>query len=385
METRLRTEETPHCPDEWRGLHYDCSDEARHAGGWTSRPTDLSEHSLLYRLPRETHDTKGEVPTVTRARFIRWCAGFLVLATFAGRPASAAEGRSTFLYEVPGERVFPESLAVDDARGIFYVSGAFDGTVYRGRKGRTELEVFLPAGGDGRTTAQGLRLDARGLLYVAGGVTGQMWVYDTRTRALVRRFDTGLTDEVFINDVALDRAGNAYFTDSYTAVLWRLPAAEIKPSPMVGRAERFIDLTGTTVRYQDGFNLNGIVLEHHGRSLLTVQSNTGKLFRIGLDTRQVTELPVEHGPLYGGDGMTFIGDRLLVTRYSPDQLDLLDVAGSGATVTRSYTDPTFHYAASSAALGDRLLVANAQFDRYHAANPVLPFTISAVPLENLGR
>ncbi|MEV1004895.1 hypothetical protein [Nonomuraea sp. NPDC050202] len=320
-----------------------------------------------------------------RAGVAWWCIPLLTLSAVAGGPASAATDRPTLLYELPGDRVFPESVAVDHEREVFYVSSAFDGAIYRGRKGRRELEVFLPSAGDGRTTAQGLRLDAKGRLYVAGGVTGRMWVYDTRTRSLVRRFDTGLTNNVFINDVALDREGNAYFTDSYTPVLWRLPATELKPSAVAGHAQRFVDLTGTAVRYQDGFNLNGIALERHGRSLLTVQSNTGKLFRIDLGTGRVSELPVEQGPLYGGDGLTFLGGRLLVTRYSPDQLDILDVAGSRAIVTRSYTDPTFHYAASSAALGDRLLVVNAQFDHYHAQNPDLPFTVSAVPLEKLNR
>ncbi|MEV4114782.1 hypothetical protein [Nonomuraea sp. NPDC049695] len=327
---------------------------------------------------------ESEGVTVIRAGVV-WWAGFLALATFAGGPVSASNGRSTFLYQVPGDLVFPESVAVDATREVFYVSSAYDGTIYRGRKGRRELETFLPAGADGRTTAQGLRLEPSGHLYVAGGVTGQMWVYDTLTRSLVRRFDTGITDGVFINDVALDREGNAYFTDSFTPVLWRIPAAEVKSSAVAGGAERFIDLSHTVVRYQDGYNFNGIALERDGRSLLTVQTNTGKLFRVGLADRQVSELAVGHGPLFGGDGITFLGDRLLVTRHSPDQLDLLDVTGNSAIVVRSYTDPTFHHVASSAAFGDRLLVVNAQFDRYYSANPDLPFTVSAVPLENVDR
>ncbi|NJP94808.1 SMP-30/gluconolactonase/LRE family protein [Nonomuraea sp. FMUSA5-5] len=322
--------------------------------------------------------------TLRRWRVTAATALTAVLAGVSAGPAHADPRRYTFSYTIAGERVFPEGVVADQARGVFYVSSAYDGTIYRGRAGHQRLEVFLPGGADGRTQAQGLRLDPRGRLYVAGGATGQMWVYDTRTRSLVRRFDTGLREDVLVNDVALDPAGNAYFTDSRTPVLWRLPAGQIRPSATPASAERFLDLTRTTVRYQEGFNLNGIALAPGRRSLLTVQSNTGKLFAIALPGGRVTEVPVEQGPLTGGDGLTFTGKRLVVTRSAPDRLDTLTLGTVKARVVHSYTDTTFRFPTTAALLYNRLLVVNAQLDQDPDGQPELPFSVSAVPLEKLG-
>ena len=108
-------------------------------------------------------------------------------------PAAAGErpgGRShghrpppapSFTYTLPGAAVFPEGVT---ARGrTFYVSSTTDGTIFRGRLDRPAAEVFLPGNQDGRTTAVGLEA-ARGWLFVAGGATGQVFVYDLGTRGL---------------------------------------------------------------------------------------------------------------------------------------------------------------------------------------------------------
>ncbi|HEX8928525.1 MAG TPA: hypothetical protein VGA45_06375 [Actinomycetota bacterium] len=117
--------------------------------------------------------------------------------------------------------------------------------------------------------------------------------------------------------------------------------------------QRFLDFTGTAVVYQAGFNLNGIWFAAGGRQLLTVQSNTGKLFRIGVADRSVAEIPVAGGPLTNGDGILLAG-------------------------------PALHTPTTLALLGTRLLVVNSQFDRQGPGLvPDLPFTVSAVPLERV--
>ncbi|GAA4635976.1 hypothetical protein GCM10023196_083800 [Actinoallomurus vinaceus] len=317
--------------------------------------------------------------------------GITVLASALGTPASASTPAParTATYTIPGDKVFPEGVAADAASGVFYVSGTTDGTIYRGRLDRPGLEVFLPGGTDGRTTAIGLKLRA-GRLYVAGGATGQMWVYDTRSRALVRRFDTGLRSGTFVNDAAFDRAGNAYFTDSTAPVLWRVPASAVRTGGATAPAQRFLDLTGTVVRYESGFNLNGIAPEADGRHLLTVQSNTGKLFRIDLPTRKVTEVAVTGGALTTGDGLLRLGRRVLVVRHIATATEhvegvvALTVRGSTARVRSTYTDPTFHWPTAAAPARGRILVVNSQFDRRSAGQPpTLPFTVSGVPLHRI--
>ena len=57
-----------------------------------------------------------------------------------------------------------------------------------------------------------MKVDSRGRLFVSGGSTGQMFVYDAASGALLGKVSNGLTP-TFINDVAVTSAGDAYFTE----------------------------------------------------------------------------------------------------------------------------------------------------------------------------
>jgi len=78
----------------------------------------------------------------------------------AGAGAATAEGRSgphsSFTYVLPGDRVFPEGVAVDPQVKRYYVSSTSDGTILRGAITGRRARVFLPGGADGRTTAIGV-------------------------------------------------------------------------------------------------------------------------------------------------------------------------------------------------------------------------------------
>ena len=51
--------------------------------------------------------------------------------------------------------------------------------------------------------------------------------------------------------------------------------------------EVWINFTNTPLQYQQGFNLNGIAITDDGRYIITVQSNTGKLYRIATATKEI--------------------------------------------------------------------------------------------------
>jgi hypothetical protein len=78
--------------------------------------------------------------------------------------------------------------------------------------------------------------------------------------------------------VALTHAGDAHVTDSLSPYLYRVS----ERAPNEFQLERFLELRGTP-----GFKLNGIVATRDGRFLITVQSNTGQLFRIDLATKTI--------------------------------------------------------------------------------------------------
>jgi hypothetical protein len=314
----------------------------------------------------------------------------LVVAPVTAGPASAhssPQSRPIVTFTIPGDAVFPEGVAADPRSGDFYVSSNNDGTIFRGNVRRPSLEVFLPGGADGRTSATGLKVDQRGRLFVSGAGTGQMWVYDIRTRGLIGHFDTGNGAASFINDVAVTPNGDAYFTDSLIPVLYRVPASALRhPSTAVRAPEAFIDFNGTAVVYQAGFNLNGIAVGASGRQLVTIQSNTGQVFRIDVASRTVSEIPVDGGPLTAGDGILLKGRTLFVVR---NQLELIMTVALSrgldeGRVVAQFTDDALRFPTTIALSHGLFLVVNSQFDRRGPGlTPELPFTVAGIPFERV--
>ena len=285
------------------------------------------------------------------------------------------------LYLLPQEALYPEGIAAENKSGTFYVSSVADGSIYRGNVRNEQAELFLPGGEDGRTQAAGLALDDR-LLYVAGGQTGMVFVYDTSSGDLVRSFAAQST-ESFLNDVAVNpQSGDAYITDSFVPILWRVPAEEVTGSPQTGDLEPWLDLTGTPIAYEAGFNLNGIVTTPNGRYLLTIQSNTGNLYRIDTQTKQVTQVDLGGATLIGGDGLVLRGHTLYVIR-NQEIITKVTLAGqfTSGRVHGSTSDPSLDFSTTGALVRGRLLVVNSQFDEGGPAggtDPEIPFTVSSV-------
>lgn len=298
-------------------------------------------------------------------------------ACTSGGPPTLPETSRT--YVLPGNAVFPEGVAYRSSTGNFFVSSTTDGTIYRGNLNEASASVFLPGGADGRTTAIGLKVIEAGQLFIAGGGTGKMFVYDVNTRTLVRALGTPAAPSgTFINDVALTPDA-AYFTDSRRPVLFRVA----RTAGGVGEtAEAWLDFTGTAVQYQSGFNLNGIAATPDGRYLIVVQSNTGQLFRITTADKSVTEIKFG-GTVRNGDGILLDGQTLYVARNAdkiivPVQLSADFTTG---TIGTPFSDATLMYPTTLAQAGNRLLVVNSQFDRRGPGlTPTLPFTLSSVPI-----
>lgn len=314
------------------------------------------------RHKRDRHDDKRGVYDPTTAK--------------PGSGAGAAR-----VIQLPGDRVFPEGIA-PDGRGGFFAGSSQEGTIFRATRKASVAEVFLPAGGDGRTSAIGMKVDGAGRLIVAGGALGDVFVYDTTTKALIAKLDNGkAADQTFLNDVAIGTTGDAYVTDSTDPVIYRVPAATLANPAGTVAPERWLELAGTPFVYQSGFNANGIVATRDGKYLLVVQANTGKLFRVEIATKQVTEIDLQGHPLTGGDGLVLKGKTLWVVRQG--QVDALRLTRqfTVAGFTRTITNPTFDSPTTAAFDGKRLYVVNSQFGRLFASPPqppVLPFTISVV-------
>ncbi|MBY3987055.1 superoxide dismutase [Rhodococcus fascians] len=307
--------------------------------------------------------------------------------TESSAPASSAPSSSgpsnAGVYNLPGTGVFPEGItAADDT---FYVTSTSDGAVFRGTVGSPDVSVFLPGGADGRTGAAGIDVtdddDRPDYLVIAGGATGKVWVYDTNSGDLVVTFTNGLgPDATFLNDVAIADNGDTFVTDSRSPALYRIPFDQIVAGTQDAPLETFVSFDGTPFAYGEGFNANGIVENDNETALIVVQSSTGNLYRIDKTSKEVTQVDLGGATLMNGDGMEMDDDTLHVVRNRDGLISKVDLDDDGrrGSVTGEITDPSFAYPTTVAAVDDRLLVVNSQFDK-RGGEPVEPFTVSSVP------
>jgi sugar lactone lactonase YvrE len=310
-------------------------------------------------------------------------------STQASTVAATETATDAVTYVLPGDEVYPEGIALDEATGDFFVGSTTDGTIFRGNvtEPGTEAEVFGPPNSRGvRSTAVGMELVPGGRrapgrqLLIAGGDTGRIFAYDATGGALIEAIDTPESEMTFINDVAVAR-GDAYFADSMRPILFRYspPTSDIEDT--VGKLEEWLDLEGTPIEYGEGFNLNGIAATGDGRYLVTVQSNTGNLYRVDTESREITQIDLGGEALTGGDGILLYGQTLYVVRGGDGVIVPVELSEdfTSGEVGEAFSDPSFARPTTIAKFGDRLLVVNSQFDRGESGeSPELPFTVSAI-------
>ncbi len=143
--------------------------------------------------------------------------------------------------------------------------------------------------------------------------------------------------------------------------------------------EPWFDFRETPISYREGFNLNGITATEDGRFLITVQFNTGRLYRIDTETREITEIDLGGETLKTGDGLLLDGRTLYVVRESPGEIVPVRLSEDFASGTagEAFSDPSFRFPTTIAGYEDRLLVVNSQLN---TTRPKLPFTVSSVPI-----
>ncbi|HYF27293.1 MAG TPA: hypothetical protein VD931_16225 [Baekduia sp.] len=242
----------------------------------------------------------------------------------------------------------PEGIAAGAASQL-YVGSLADGAIWRGSARTGEGGVLAP-GKPGRVAA-GIEV-ALGNIFIAGGSTGVVRVQDARTGADIverRIFPAG---QGFINDVAITPYA-AWFTDSVHPVLY---AMSLRNGGQIVR----LPLTGD-LRYQAGFNLNGIA--QMGSMLVAVQSNTGKLFLIDPRNGQTKEIDLGGATLPNGDGL-FQRQRTLYVVQNRDNRVAevrLDPGYASGRVVRRVADADFQVPTTVAPAAGWIWAVNARF------------------------
>ena len=166
-----------------------------------------------------------------------------------------------------------------------------------------------------------------------------MFVYDTASKQLLGKAASGLPNS-FLNDVSIAPDGSAYATDSNVPAIYRVTVSSGGEVSM----ERWVDVS-PTISYTSGFNLGGIDVSDDGRYIIVAQANVGKLYRVEVATKAISEVQLDSSQsLTGTDGIWLDGTTLYAMRNSVRLLVTINMAddlGSG-TVVSSTTDPSFH-------------------------------------------
>ena len=108
------------------------------------------------------------------------------------------------------------------------------------------------------------------LLFVAGGATGQAYLYSLETQETVAVYQLAAAGTGFINDVTLTHDG-AWFTNSQAGELYFIPV-DRHGDPGEARTLALKDPAGAL---EQGFNLNGIAGVPDGRLLIVAHTSRG--------------------------------------------------------------------------------------------------------------
>jgi sugar lactone lactonase YvrE len=308
----------------------------------------------------------------------------LALAVVAAGASVAAAKRGGDHHRGAMERLFtlqpdpagnPEGIAFDKRSKSFFVSIVADGDIYRGSLKSDTVEPFI----EGEGSSVGIKVK-RGKLYVAGGDSGSIKVYDLATKALVAKFETPGTGG-FLNDLVVTRSGDVYVTDSFRPTLWHVTAEQVAAGSGTPQA-----LDVSAIPYEAGqFNVNGIVAKGANK-LVVVDTNSGKLFRIKLgdDGASIEDLDEITGAnVLNGDGMLLDRGKLVVVQGDPDgdagdkpaQLAFLKLKRGAreARLKRTQTSEKLVGPSTVDAAKRLYLVVNANF----GSGP--PFTVAGLP------
>jgi sugar lactone lactonase YvrE len=281
------------------------------------------------------------------------CVAVVGALTVVAAPATAAP--STAVIVLPGATA-AEGIA--SGRGnTFYAGDFYRGDIFRGNLRRGTAELFIDAP-EGRM-AVGMKYDVRSdLLWVAGGETGQGYVYDASTGDTVATYQLALgTRPTFVDDVALTRTG-AWFTDSRRA---ELHFVELSRNGLPGPSGS-LPLTGPAAQLTGGFDLNGIVATPNGDTLIVGHFANGRLYTV--DPATGVSALINGVELPDVDGLVLKGHRLWAAQVFEDQVSQVRLSPdlSSAVVEKVITSDLLHAPTTLILHGNRLAVVNSHFD-----------------------
>lgn len=263
--------------------------------------------------------------------------------------------------------VYPEGVAYDPSKQVYYVSSMRTGQI-----GTVDLKgkytVFFSE--EGLKSSYGLKVHPDGkqlIACISDANYSKLTSPDTRKKmirlisidiATGKKFhDIDLSPLVpgkhFGNDIAFDKENNIYMTDSYANVIYKI-GSDWKPT-VFAKHKMF---------ETEGFGLNGIVFHPDG-FLLVDNSNTGRIYKVDIkDPSKVSKVEIDQYFL-GADGMILNDDNTLivVVNGGNDKIFRLKTKDNWKSALLNGTTlivDRFTYPATATKRGDDIWIMNAK-------------------------
>ena len=286
-----------------------------------------------------------------------WLARVVLMAVLAGLVSAgtlASAKPASDVIVLPGA-TSAEGITVGHG-ATFYAGDLFGGDVFRGDLQRGTAELFIDAA-VGRM-ALGLSYDdATDLLFVAGGFTGQGYVYDAQTGSTVATYQfADPSAGPVINDVTITKDG-AWFTNSTAPVLYFVPVTGGVPG-----AFRTLAVTGPAAGLTGDFNLNGIAATANGATLVVAHSANAALYTV--DPGTGASALVDGVSVPNVDGIVLQSRRVWAVQNFSNQISAIRLSSdlSSGQLEKVITSSEFQIPTTAALHGDSLAVVNAKFD-----------------------
>ena len=297
----------------------------------------------------------------------------ITLALLTGCVATGPTTRITF--DAPD--AYPEGIAYDSARAVYYVSSMREGTLGK-VDSQGNYTVFYADTTLKSTYGMKIHPDGKRLFVCAGDANYSKFSTPATKKKMARLLSIDLTTgkkladvdvsglvpgKHFPNDLVFDDKGNVFMTDSYANAIYKI-TPEGKPS--VFAKDKLFET--------EGFGLNGIVYHPDG-FLLVDNSNTGQLYKVPLDNPKNAKAVKIPQFFLGADGM-LLNDKnrlALVVNGGNDKIFQVTTQDNWATAKVTATTlaaDRFTYPATATFKGSDIWVMNAKTNELADSNAV---------------
>lgn len=291
------------------------------------------------------------------------------LATFAQEPTKRIE------FEAPGS--YPEGVAYDKTNNVFYVSSARLGTVGKVTKDGKYSALYEDKS---LKSTYGVKLhpDGKSLFVCAGDANysiystpetkkkeARLLTIDVKSGKKLADIDLSklVSGEHFPNDIAFDTKGNAYITDSYAYVVYKIDTS--------GKATVF---SKSELLKCAGVGPNGVVF-HPSGYLLVDNNGSGALVKIDIaNPGNAVKVTIDQF-FTGADGLLLNDNNTLTLVQNGGVNKIFKIKTTDNWDTAKVTESTamedrFAYPSTVTVAGNDTWIMNANFSELAEGNNV---------------